>query len=43
MDLARICLEQCYLCRCLKLEQEACIRKLVLDCNDDAFAVLLTG
>ena len=21
--------------RCLKLQQEACIRKLVLDCNDD--------
>ncbi len=27
--------------RCLKLQQEACIRKLVLDCNDDdVFAVL---
>ena len=25
---------------CLKLQQEACIRKLVLDCNDDVFAVL---
>ncbi len=24
----------------LKLQQEACIRKLVLDCNDDVFAVL---
>ena len=23
---------------CLKLQQEACIRKLVLDCNDDVFA-----
>ncbi len=28
---------------CLKLQQEACIRKLVLDCNDDVFAVLPTG
>ncbi len=25
---------------CLKLQQEACIRKLVLDCNDDVFAAL---
>ncbi len=25
---------------CLKLQQEACIRKLVLNCNDDVFAVL---
>ena len=24
----------------LKLQQEACIRELVLDCNDDVFAVL---
>ncbi len=40
----RICLKQCYLYRCLKLEQEALgIRKLVLDCNDDIFAVLLAG
>ena len=28
---------------CLKLEQEACIRKLALDCNDDVFTVLPTG
>ncbi len=39
----RICLKQRCLYRCLKLQQEACIRKLVHDCNDDdVFAVLPT-